>query len=270
MTRLFLSAVAAMLNTMITLPLDTISSRIVTDKSSHHDDDDEEGESSSTYSLSTKQRMDSVFDQLELLEGDTFYPARSKSFEEDVEKKNSIDYLSTISEEHGTDATRTPPLIEEDVEDDGDTSDIRHLWKGLAPALLLCTNPSINYTVFDSIKNRIMARRNETLSNTSLRKHNLTMMDAFLLGLVSKFVATIATYPLIRAKVMLMVTSEKSMISCLCRSYKENGVRGLYKGCDWQLLHTVPKSALMMMVREKIAASTHRMIVGGKVTKSKR
>ena len=85
MTRLFLSAIAAMLNTMITLPLDTISSRIVTDKSSHHDDDDEEGESSSTYSLSTKQRMDSVFDQLELLEGDTFYPARSKSFEEDVD-----------------------------------------------------------------------------------------------------------------------------------------------------------------------------------------
>lgn len=87
-------------------------------------------------------------------------------------------------------------------------------------------------------------------------------MDAFLLGLFAKFVATIATYPVIRAKVMLMVTSEKSMVAVLCRSYKEHGVRGLYKGCNWQLIHTVLKSALMMMVRENITAGTQRVIVG--------
>lgn len=88
------------------------------------------------------------------------------------------------------------------------------------------------------------------------------MSEAFVVGLFAKFVATISTYPLIRAKVILMVTSEKSLLASLIRTYNQDGLRGLYRGCDWQLLHTVLKSALMMMVREKITVSTHQLIVG--------
>lgn len=87
---------------------------------------------------------------------------------------------------------------------------------------------------------------------------DLDWTDMFLLALFYLFFK----YPLIRAKVILMVTSEKSLIGSLIRSYNQDGVRGLYKGCDWQLLHTVLKSALMMMVREQITASTHQLIVG--------
>jgi hypothetical protein len=89
------------------------------------------------------------------------------------------------------------------------------------------------------------------------------MSQSFVLGLVSKFVATIVTYQLIRAKVILMVTSETSMVSPLIRSYKdEGGIKGLYKGCDWQLIHTLLKSALMMMVHESITKQTLRLVLG--------
>jgi hypothetical protein len=89
------------------------------------------------------------------------------------------------------------------------------------------------------------------------------MSQAFLLGLVAKFVATISTYPLIRAKVILMVSSETSLWKSLVKSYNQDGgIKGLYKGCDWQLIHTLLKNALMMMVRERITEETHRLVMG--------
>jgi phosphatidylglycerophosphatase A len=230
-TRLILSAVAAMLNTMVTLPLDVMSAKLLT-----------KGEKKGS-----QNPMDTVWD--ELVEGEgVFDPASEQEEEffikESLQEEKNVEALTTTPE-----SKRVVPPLEEDEDN------YFALWKGLLPSLLLCSNPSINYTVFDMVKNGILARRHSS-------KLNLSMMDAFLLGLFAKFVATMATYPLIRAKVMLMVTSEKSMVTVLCRSYKEHGVRGLYKGCDWQLIHTVLKSALMMMVREKITAGIQRAIVG--------
>jgi Mitochondrial carrier protein len=153
-------------------------------------------------------------------------------------------------------------------------SSFTYLWKGLTPALLLCMNPAIHYTVYDIFKNRLLTSHphsttpssdtNHHHPNTNQYHRRLSMSQAFFLGLTAKFVATIATYPLIRAKVILMVTSETSLWSALIKSYhNDDGIRGLYKGCDWQLLHTLLKSALMMMVREYITEQTHRWIVGG-------
>lgn len=150
------------------------------------------------------------------------------------------------------------------------------LWKGLAPALLLCSNPSIHYTVFDMLKTKLLVWKR--LNNTQRHKQQqqqqqqLSVSEAFVLGLVSKFVATIVTYPLIRAKVLMMVrtddddnddgndnddgsssSSSPSLWSVLQESYfRDGGIKGLYKGCDWQLLHTLLKSALMMAIREQI------------------
>ncbi|KAL3925157.1 MAG: hypothetical protein SGILL_000599 [Bacillariaceae sp.] len=140
-------------------------------------------------------------------------------------------------------------------------------WKGLAPALLLCSNPAINYTVYDVLKSRVLG----------VNAKQLTMPQAFALGLVAKFAATMITYPLIRAKVILMVSKDDdvansnnspTLYQCLQQSYH---CKTLYKGCDWQLLHTLLKSALMMMVRERITERTKRFVVGagGEMTTKK-
>jgi len=136
------------------------------------------------------------------------------------------------------------------------------LWKGLHPSLLLCSNPSIHYTVFDMAKSSLLQSRSLSSSGSSKASNNLSMMDAFLLGLFAKFCATMATYPLIRAKVMLMVTSRKSMMHTLASIYQQDGIaKGWYKGCSVQLLHTLLKSALLMMVKEGISHTTHRLLV---------
>ncbi|KAL7438198.1 hypothetical protein ACHAXH_009688 [Discostella pseudostelligera] len=258
---------------------------------------------------------------------------------------------------------------------------ILSLWNGLLPALMLCTNPAIQYTLYDTFKATWLVRRRykvqsgqlrqtqprqphgkssgQSLSssnNPKRRQHSLTMSEAFACGMISKFIATMITYPLIRCKVMLMVsaapniTTTASTSSCTSRTstfFKgdverihptenglrvvdedgcnndnkicngtetisevqrkhsravpvgtkhamsnnansslsssssskgihkypyphslpllllhihkyDGGIRGWYRGCSLQLLHTVLKSALLMMVRERIAYATHR------------
>ena len=148
------------------------------------------------------------------------------------------------------------------------------LWKGIVPSLLLCSNPAINYTVFDVVKSRVLfLRQRKTAAShdpeLSDNRHLLTLMEAFLIGLCSKFLSTIITYPLIRAKVKLMVhagdndsdESSTTLWAWLCREFQQHGVVGLYKGCNWQLLHTLLKSALLMMLRERIEGTTRRWLV---------
>ena len=124
-------------------------------------------------------------------------------------------------------------------------------WKGIGPALLLCSNPAINYTVYDSL------RAKWTTPDTTL-----ATLPSFLLGITAKFVATMATYPLIRAKVLLMVTSRsetQTLWQALQQARREGG---LYRGCRLQLLHTLLKSACLMVIREHISSTTHKLIAG--------
>lgn len=259
-TRLFLSAVAAMMNTLITLPLDVLSSKQVTE--AEVDD-----------SAKVNSKMDEVWEQLAEKDGDdslSEFKDSSMILIDDCDNDSDNSHeKTTMLESHVSDDQRKrqplqsfPSFESLDISavfktyyEGKDLNYLKSFWKGLVPALLLCTNPSIHYTVFDMTKARILERRKQ-------KGYKLSMAEAFLIGLFAKFVATIATYPLIRAKVILMVTSETSMIKTLQKSYKEEGTRGLYKGCDWQLLHTVLKSALMMMVREQISDSSRKIIVG--------
>ncbi len=144
---------------------------------------------------------------------------------------------------------------------------IAELWRGIRPSLLLCSNPSIHFTVFDTVKDIVLKYK---MKNDTTNRHAISMMEAFLIGLVAKLSATIVTYPLIRAKVMLMVSQKKNisadddetMMGILRSMFAEGGIVELYKGCSLQLVHTVLKSALLMMVREKITIATRRMILG--------
>ena len=238
-TRLALSALAAMINTVITLPLDVISSKQITQKVAIPGTEE------------ISQEMDEIWQSLDehqdVDESLEFEECRSDECEDEKKDDKKDGKLPRDQTSTGTYALEVADLEDEDT--------ASSLWKGLTPSLLLCSNPAIHYTVYDIAKNQILTRGRR-------KPTQLSMSEAFLVGVIAKSVATVATYPLIRAKVILMVTSEKSLLGSLVRSYNREGVRGLYKGCDWQLLHTVLKSALMMMVREKITVSTHQLLFG--------
>ncbi len=323
--RLLLSAVAAMCNVTLTLPLDVLASRsqvmqsgnqknIRNEKNSSfesecEDFEEEKKDDGITSTHSSQRIMDNVWKNVNDIDSDGDYDTANEditSYRDVItmgseDKYNAImcegkivddDCASYASSDNGNNFaidrdcgqvedpivkpifrvdTLTQPFPKHLVHTLAilnktkreDVYKLTELWRGIRPSLLLCTNPSIHFTVYDSMKDFILKHKGG---------ENLSMGEAFVIGIVAKFAATIATYPLIRAKVMLMVANKRkindsnetddTMMGILKSMFAEGGVVELYKGCSLQLVHTLLKSALLMMVRERITRTTRKLILG--------
>ncbi|XP_066362013.1 peroxisomal adenine nucleotide carrier 1-like [Miscanthus floridulus] len=146
---------------------------------------------------------------------------------------------------------------------------------GLGISIILTCNPSIQYTVFDQLKQRIIQRQRR--KNAGSAEDNsrvvLSAFSAFLLGAISKSIATVLTYPLIRCKVMIQAAdpdedddneserpsksrAPKTMLGALHAMWTKEGIPGFFKGLNAQILKTVLSSALLLMIKEKISKFT--------------
>lgn len=115
---------------------------------------------------------------------------------------------------------------------------IRSSYEGLTPALLLCLNPVIHYGVFDILKLAILNHfgttmgdrkaaasslsrshspspllRRGQLTYQDLDAHQLSAQQAFICGVIAKAIATLFTFPLLRAKVMMMTNMDSSLVN---------------------------------------------------------
>ncbi|MQL84328.1 hypothetical protein Taro_016820 [Colocasia esculenta] len=143
-------------------------------------------------------------------------------------------------------------------------------FNGLGISLLLTSNPAIQYTVFDQLKQRLLKSREngKVGSNVEVSPATLSAFSAFVLGAVSKSIATVLTYPAIRCKVMIQSStssdetkedqskSPKTFIEALSSIWKREGALGFFKGLEAQILKTVLSSALLLMIKEKVSKST--------------
>lgn len=77
------------------------------------------------------------------------------------------------------------------------------MWRGMGVSSILTLNPALTFAVFDAIK----ARLTKALGAP---KH-LSAAQAFVIGSVAKTIATILTYPLIRAKTFMQAASSKAL-----------------------------------------------------------
>ncbi|CAN1219972.1 Peroxisomal adenine nucleotide carrier 1 [Linum perenne] len=147
---------------------------------------------------------------------------------------------------------------------------------GLGISLLLTSNPAIQYTVFDQLKQKLLkGDQAETLS----------AFTAFLLGALSKSIATFSHdrrtklkpcsfLVSFRCKVMIQAadTDEvdhddkskkkpkrrptKTLSGVVASVWRQEGISGFFKGLKAQILKTVLSSALLLMIKEKISATT--------------
>ncbi len=131
-------------------------------------------------------------------------------------------------------------------------------WTGYLASLILIANPAINYTIFDQLKSMLQHQ-----GGGSAKAH-MSMIKAFLLGALAKSIATLVTYPYIRAKVILQTQvkvkggEDRTILQVFRAIGQHHGLAGYYKGCSAQLLNTVLKSALLLMTKEQITAYTLR------------
>ncbi|XP_021281740.1 peroxisomal adenine nucleotide carrier 1 [Herrania umbratica] len=145
---------------------------------------------------------------------------------------------------------------------------------GLGISLLLTSNPAIQYTVFDQLKQRLLKQKLKEAGKGSSPVF-LSAFTAFLLGAASKSVATFLTYPAIRCKVMIQAAdpddddrtkkaqprSRKTVSGVIYAIWRREGILGFFKGLQAQITKTVLSSALLLMIKEKITATTWVLIL---------
>ncbi|KAG4434196.1 hypothetical protein IFR05_010323 [Cadophora sp. M221] len=123
------------------------------------------------------------------------------------------------------------------------------LWRGLKASLVLVVNPAITYGAYQRLREVMFPG-----------KLNLRPGEAFLLGAMSKSLATIATQPLIVAKVGLQSKPPpsrqgkpfKSFIEVMQFIIKNEGPLGLFKGIAPQITKGLLVQGLLMMTKERM------------------
>lgn len=137
-------------------------------------------------------------------------------------------------------------------------------YKGIQAYTVLCLKPAIQYTVYEQVKKMVLATRN---AGRKVVDESLSAAEAFFLGMVARIVATMLTYPYLRAKVMLQSTYGNAKVKptipqMISEQISEGGVWGLYQGIGPELTRGVFSAALMMMVKERIGVIVRGLIDG--------
>lgn len=123
------------------------------------------------------------------------------------------------------------------------------LWRGLKASLVLVVNPAITYGAYQRLKDVLFPG-----------KISLKPWEAFVLGAMSKALATIATQPLIVAKVGLQSRPPparngkpfKSFIEVMGYIIEHEGLLGLFKGIAPQITKGLLVQGLLMMTKERL------------------
>lgn len=123
------------------------------------------------------------------------------------------------------------------------------LWRGLKASLVLVVNPAITYGAYQRLREYIFPGK------LALRPH-----EAFLLGAMSKAMATIATQPLIVAKVGLQSRPPparegkpfKSFLEVMEFIVEHEGPLALFKGIGPQITKGILVQGILMMTKERM------------------
>ncbi|TYH82307.1 hypothetical protein ES332_D02G051300v1 [Gossypium tomentosum] len=137
-------------------------------------------------------------------------------------------------------------------------SSLSEAFDALGISLLLTTNPSIQYTAFDQLKQRLLKRQLKEKTSTNSSPEALSAFSAFVLGAVAKCKITIQAADLDDNNETEEAESkkQKTVSGALYTIWKREGLLGFYKGIEAQILKTVLSSALLLMIKEKISKST--------------
>ncbi|XP_065359345.1 peroxisomal membrane protein PMP34 [Calliphora vicina] len=139
------------------------------------------------------------------------------------------------------------------------TEGVKGLWSGTIPSLILVSNPSLQFMMYELLKRNLIKFSGRT---------EISSLGYFLIGAAAKAFATVLTYPLqlVQTKQrhrskhgsgpstskQAAGTQEIGMIQMILDIIKHQGFRGLFRGMEAKILQTVLTAALMFMAYEKI------------------
>ncbi|CAK5268375.1 unnamed protein product [Mycena citricolor] len=164
-----------------------------------------------------------------------------------------------------------------------DEEGVGGLWLGIKPGLVLTVNPAITYGVFERIKSLVIAGQAKAGGT-----EKLAAGSSFLIGAMSKTLATVVTYPYIMAKVRIQTRSadddeaaqthlpapsshhahhdhsqlkHPGALDILGQVLRKEGFVGWYRGMSAQIIKAVLSQALLFMSKEQFEQWALRIII---------
>ena len=150
------------------------------------------------------------------------------------------------------------------------TEGLSSLWNGTTASLMLVSNPVIQFFVYEQLKALRQAQKQSRVSP----------IEIFLLGAIAKGIATVLTYPLQLAQVLMRLQQSgsirinntphyKGTVDCILKLYGEKGAVSLFTGMKAKLLQTVLTSAFTFLTYEKILQIVKFFLTIPRIDKSK-
>ncbi|KAF9598820.1 hypothetical protein IFM89_031488 [Coptis chinensis] len=159
---------------------------------------------------------------------------------------------------------------------------IRGFWKGVFPTLIMVSNPSIQFMLYETLLKKLKARRAEK-GNTGV-----TALEVFLLGAVAKLGATVMTYPLLVVKSRLQAkqvtggdkqhqykdkqfvyASDAGTLDAILKMIRYEGLYGFYKGMSTKIVQSVLAAAVLFMIKEELVKWARLLLTSNVVSINK-
>ncbi|KAI9149839.1 hypothetical protein H9P43_010018 [Blastocladiella emersonii ATCC 22665] len=134
------------------------------------------------------------------------------------------------------------------IRDEGPTA----LWKGLLPALILVSNPVLQFSVFEQTRGRLEKYRRNANGGKPVA---LSSFEIFVLGAIAKLAATGITYPYVLIKTRLQnsrTSQSKTILDEFREILRTEGVKGLYKGIETKIVQSVLTASLLFTAKEEL------------------
>lgn len=161
--------------------------------------------------------------------------------------------MMTNQKKDGKATSLTFRTLIEIIQNDG----VGTLFAGVMPALVLVVNPIIQYTIFEQIKNAIIAKNGAK---------SFIAVKAFFIGAFGKLIATALTYPYITLKLRMHLRKKAvggdklSMVAEIRKIIKDEGVGGLYGGLAVKLTQSITTAAFLFYFKEELLTGSIRLV----------
>jgi len=127
---------------------------------------------------------------------------------------------------------------------------IEGFFRGLSASYVLVLNPIIQFVAYEYLKKRFNGRTSSSAV-------------VFLIGAISKALATCITYPYSTLKVNMQASKNKkyTQLELLKHIFESKGMKGFFAGFGAKLSQTVINSALMLVIYERVQAFVKQILI---------
>ncbi|XP_010095059.2 peroxisomal nicotinamide adenine dinucleotide carrier isoform X1 [Morus notabilis] len=155
-----------------------------------------------------------------------------------------------------------------------DEAGVSGFWKGLLPTLIMVSNPSIQFMLYETMLKKLKKRR----ASSKQGSNGITALEIFLLGALAKLGATIVTYPLLVVKSRLqakqVTTGDKrhhykGTLDAILKMIRYEGFNRFYKGMSTKIVQSVLAAAVLFMVKEELVRGARFLLTSSATKKVK-